>query len=228
MRLDKSHRRLVFYSGGQESGNKALHEKLARLTRKSKGRSLTYVPYSHENGEHFYRRIKRRYSRFGFRKFRYFAPDSDFMMREMHAALKSDVIYLAGGNTFYSLKHLRESGFLQKLKRFVDRGGVLAGLSAGAIIMTKDIKLAGYPPHEADVNEVRLKNLKALDLVNFDFLPHYNNSKTSSDSMIRYSKRQKRPIFACPDGSGIVVDGPTLHIFGEIYLFLQGRKLQLA
>jgi len=228
MRLDQSHKRLVFYSGGQDAGNKVLHEKLARLAG-HRARSFTYVPYSHENGEYFYRRIKARYRKFGFKKFRYFAPDSDFLVREMNAALKSDVIYLAGGNTYYFLKHLRESGLLKRLRRFVERGGVLAGLSAGAIIMTKDIRMAGYPPHEADINEVRLKNLKALGLVDFEFLPHYSNSKLSSDAMIRYSKRQNRhPIFACPDGSGIIVEGSALHFFGEMYMFYQGRKLRLA
>jgi dipeptidase E len=227
MRLDKSHARLVFYSGGQEAGNKLLHEKLAKLAG-GKARSLTYIPFSHENGDFYFRRIKARYKKFGFRKFRYFAVDSDFLAREMNAALKSDVIYLAGGNTYYFLKHLRESGFLKRLKRFVANGGVLAGLSAGAIIMTKNIKLAGYPPHEADKNEVRLKNLLSLGLVDFEFLPHYSNSKKTSDSMIRYSKRYSCPIFACPNGSGIVVEGTAIHFFGETYLFYQGRKLRLA
>jgi dipeptidase E len=219
--------RLVFYSGGQETGNKILHEKLAHLAG-HRARSFTYIPFSHENGEFYFNRIKQRYKKFGFRKFRYFAPDSDFLVREMNAALKSDVIYLAGGNTYYFLKHLRESGFLKRLKSFVKRGGVLAGLSAGAIIMTSDIRLAGYPLHMADDNEVKLKNLRSLGLVDFEFLPHYNNSKITSDAMIRYSKRTKRPVYACPDGSGIIVEGKAVHFFGETYLFYQGRKLRLA
>lgn len=193
-----------------------------------KARSLTYVPFSHENGLHFYNRIKKRYQRFGFKKFRYFACDSDFMMKEMNEALKSDVIYLAGGNTFYFLKHLRESGFLKKLQRFVKNGGVLAGLSAGAIIMTPHIHLAGYPPHEGDENEVRLKNLKGMNLVGFEFLPHYSQSAKTKQSIIKYSRRTKWPILACSDGSGIIVTGQNYQFIGEVTLFYRGKHLKLT
>lgn len=227
MKPDLGHkRRLVFYSGGQERSNNRLHEALSKLLGK-KARSLTYVPYSHENGSHFYERVKRRYRKFGFKKFRYFAVDSDFLVKEMNEALKSDVIYLAGGNTYYFLKHLRESGFLKKLEAFSRRGGVIAGLSAGAIIMTPHIQLAGYPPHEGDENEVRLKNLRGLGLVRFEFLPHFSNSAKTNRAMLAYSRRSPHPILACPDGNGVVVTDGTLHLIGIVYLFYRGKKLRL-
>ncbi len=219
--------RLVFYSGGQDKSNERLHEALSLMPGK-KARSLTYIPFSHENGEHYFKRIKKRYKSYGFKKFRYFAVDADFLSREMNEALKSDVIYLAGGNTFYFLKHLRESGFLKRLKKFAARGGVIAGLSAGAIIMTPHIYLAGYPKHEGDLNEVKLKNLRSLDLVNFEFLPHFSNSKKTSDALLRYSKRCSRPIMACSDGNGVIVNNGELHLIGEIYVFYKGRKLRLS
>jgi dipeptidase E len=224
--------RLVMYSGGVHKGNERIHDKLSRILG-HKARSLTYVPSSHENGEYYFRRIRKRYSRYGFKKFRYFAVDSDFLMREMRDALKSDVIYLAGGNTYYFLKHLRESGFLKRLTKFAVNGGVVAGLSAGAIIMTPSIDLAGYPPPDADLNEVKLKNWRALGLVEFEFLPHFSNSKLANEAMLRYSRRGNRLIFACPDGSGIVVDrggsdGGDLHIFGPVYIFYRGKKMRLT
>lgn len=226
MRQDKGRGfRLVFYSGGQDENNALLHRALAKMV--GHGRSITYVPFSHENGQYFFRRMKKRYTRFGFKKFRYFDVDSDFLRKEMNEALKSDVIYLSGGNTFYFLKHLRQSGFLKRLQAFARRGGVIAGLSAGAIILTPHIHLAGYPPHEGDENEVRLKNLKALRLVNFEFLPHYSNSNKTNAAMVRYSRRSKLPILACPDGSGIVVDGSVLQFFGRVYLFYRGKKIRL-
>jgi len=220
-------RRLVFYSGGQQKSNNHLHQALSTLNG-SKARSFTYVPFSHENGMHYYNRLKARYRKFGFRKFRYFAADSDYLMKEMNEALKSDVVYLAGGNTFYFLKHLRESGFLKRLEKFVERGGVLAGLSAGAIIMTPHIYLAGHPPHEGDENEVRLKNLSSLGLVDFEFLPHFTNSRRTNEAILKYSRRSKYPIIACPDGSGVVVDDTSMSFIGTAYLFFRGKKLRLT
>src|SRR4051812_42323467 len=99
MKLDLGlRRRLVFYSGGQTDKNNRIHEELAQLAGKG-ARSITYIPFTHENGRRYFKRMKKRYQRFGFRKFRYFAVDSDFLRKEMNEALKSDVIYLAGGNT---------------------------------------------------------------------------------------------------------------------------------
>ncbi|MCB0351606.1 MAG: Type 1 glutamine amidotransferase-like domain-containing protein [Bdellovibrionales bacterium] len=227
MKLDLSRkRRLVFYSGGQENSNGRIHDALSKLSGK-KARSLTYIPFSHENGVHFYNRIKKRYKKYGFKKFRYFAADSDFLKKEMNEAFKSDVIYLAGGNTFYFLKHLRESGFLKKLEAFARRGGIVAGLSAGAIIMTPHIRLAGYPPHEGDINEVKLKNLKGLGLVNFEFLPHFTNSRKTNEAMIKYSKKSPLPILACPDGSGVVATELSMQFMGVVYLFFRGKKFRL-
>jgi dipeptidase E len=220
-------RRLVFYSGGQNKSNNFLHERLADLKGK-RARSLTYIPFSHENGEYYFKRIKKRYSRYGIKKFRYFPVDSDFLAKEMREALKSDIIYLAGGNTYYFLKHLRESGFLKRLEKFVKRGGVLAGLSAGAIIMTPHIHMAGYPEHEGDINEVRLKNFHALNLVEFEFLPHYSASAKTHQAMLRYSRRSKLPIVACPDGSGVVIDGDKTEFIGLAYIYYRGHRFKLG
>lgn len=224
----KMRRKLVLYSGGNHDwGNQRLHLAIMGLL-KNRPKTMTYVPSTHENGEIFFRRFKKRYSKYGVKRFRYFPVDSDFLAKEMREALKSDVIYLAGGNTFYFLKHLRESGFLDELKAFARRGGVIAGLSAGAIILTPHIFLAGYPPHEGDQNEVRLKNLKSLDLVDFEFLPHYSNSAKTNTLVASYSRSLSYPILACPDGSGIVIDGDEVRIFGPAYIFVRGKRTRIA
>jgi dipeptidase E len=216
------------YSGGGSDGNDRLHKALSSL-RGKKVRSLTYIPSTHENGEYYFNRIKKRYKKYGIKKFVYFAADSDFIKSEMQKALRSDVIYLAGGNTYYFLKHIRASGLLAALQRYVRRGGILAGLSAGAIIMTPHIELAGYPPHEGDLNEVRLKNLKSLAMVEFEFLPHYTGSARTRRAMEKYSRRnQNRPIFACSDGGGVVVDGEEIRLFGPVVLYHAGRRLKIA
>lgn len=224
----KYKRKLVMYSGGQNKSNEILHEEFMTLKKGKRAKSLTYIPYSHENGEYYFKRIKKRYKKFGIKKFVYFAVDSDYLVKEMNQALKSDVIYLAGGNTFYFLKHLRESGFMDKLIKYVRNGGVVAGLSAGAIIMTKNIFLAGYPKHDCDANEVRLKNLNSLGLVDFEFLPHYVASAQTHNSLLRYSRKTKRLVIGCPDGSGIVVDGTETRFIGPMYLYFRGQRVKLA
>ena len=191
-------------------------------------KSMTYIPFTYDYGRHYFEKTKKRYAKFGVTKFQYFPVDVNFLKKEMRQALKSDIVYLAGGNTFYFLRHLRQSGMLKELKKFVERGGILAGLSAGALVMTPNIWMAKWPPHEADANEVRLKNLKALNLVNFEFLPHYTNSPKTNRAMIWHSKKSKFPTMACPDGSGIIIDGDQVSLFGPVYIFVDGRKTRIA
>ena len=98
-------------------------------------------------------------------------PGSSIARSAKTTLLASDVIYLSGGNTYYFLHHLRRSGPIPVLREFVARGGVLAGLSAGAILMTPHIGLAGYPSFDRDENDVGLRNEASLALVDFALPP---------------------------------------------------------
>lgn len=220
-------RRLVLYSGGQSRSNHKLHEALVGLVGKKKKVSMTYVPFCEDGCRVFYGRFQRRYSRFGADSFFCLPVDSKPKKQDLDRALRSDIIYLAGGNTFYFLKHLRASGLLPRLKSFAERGGVLAGLSAGAIMLTPNIELAAYPPFEPDENEVGLRNLKALGLVKFEFLPHFVNSRRMNEAMLMYSLLSPHPVLACPDGSGVVIDGWRKTYFGHACIFHRGQKIDL-
>ena len=99
---------------------------LARGPRRRKLR-LTYLPFCADDSKRFFLRSVRRYRRFGVEEFCCLEADRAPSRRQIAAALDTDIVYLAGGNTFYFLKHLRESGILPELKKFARDGGVIAG-----------------------------------------------------------------------------------------------------
>jgi len=235
-------RRMVLYSGGQERRNSAIHERLLELAlrRPSRRRSgeirMSYVPFVEDGARAYYQRFVRRYQRFGATHFECIAPDRPELLAKGEARrqaertlLESDIIYLSGGNTYTFLHHLRRSGLLQVLDRFARRGGVLAGLSAGGILMTPHIGLAGYPDFDRDENEVGLskRGEKSLGLVNFEFFPHYRQSARYRNALQDYSKRTGVPVYACRDGSGIVIEGDCFTAHGEVWLFDRGQTLKL-
>jgi dipeptidase E len=235
-------RRLVLYSGGQEKRNSLIHEALLGLAsrrpsrKRRSGIRMSYVPYVDEGAKPFYQRFVRRFRSYGATHFEYVAPDNPELLGQgrawrqaERALLASDIIYLAGGNTFTYLHHLRRSGLLAVLTRFAAGGGVVAGLSAGGILMTPNIGLAGYPPFDRDENEVGLSTRaeKSLGLVNFEFFPHYRQSPRYRDALRSYSKRTGVPVYACRDGSGIVIEGDCFTAHGEIWLFDRGQTLRL-
>jgi dipeptidase E len=146
--LARRRKRLVLYSGGQERRNALIHQDLLALGPSRKDVRMTYVPFCSEGSDVFYRRFVRRYRAYGGTHFDCLPVDQPGLRRDPATArriLDSDIVYLAGGNTFYFLEHLRRAGLLDVLRRFARQGGVLAGLSAGALLLTPHIALAGYP-----------------------------------------------------------------------------------
>jgi len=198
---------------------------------------MTYMPFTAEGSAAYFRRFERRYRPFGGTHFRCVPADLPELSVSQRARtdaarrlLASDIIYLAGGNTFYFLHHLRRSGLLSVLRDFAARGGVLAGLSAGAHILTPNIELAGYPAFDCDDNEVGLpaNRFRALGVVGFEFFPHYRNSRRYREFLKDHSKRRALPVYACRDGSGIVVEADRFTAHGEVWLFDRGAVSKIG
>lgn len=219
---------LILYSGGQNRGNHLLHRELVRAARlKATGPlRLTYLPFCSDGSMTYFMRAVRRYSRFGVSEFCRLSADERPSPAQIRAALKTDIVYLAGGNTFYFLKALQKSGLLPHLREFADRGGILAGLSAGAHILTPNIALAGAAGLDPDDNEVGLRTLEGLALAPFEILPHFQPTPSHLKALRAYSRRSRFPIYACPDGSGIIVErGKERPVGRGVRIFSRGVEL---
>ena len=88
-----------------------------------------------------------------------------------------DVIYVQGGNTFYLLKWVKESGFDAVIEELIGRGKIYIGVSAGSIIAGPDIEIAGWKGF--DPNEIGLKDFSGLGCVPFCIFPHYKPEHAS-------------------------------------------------
>lgn len=226
--------RLVLYSGGQERSNKTLHQELVNLTGKRGVRpqplSMTYVPFCHDGSEVFFNRAVQRYSRFGVKKFHCLDIDTKQPLSagDLKKALGSDIIYLSGGNTFYFLKNLKRHKLIKSLRDYAARGGVIAGLSAGAHIITPHITLAGLKGIDPDPNEVGLRSLGSLGLVPFEFIPHFEPTPRGIRAVKNYSVKNGSPIYASADGGGIVINDDRFTVYGKSWVFFEGEMLRLT
>jgi dipeptidase E len=218
--------KLVLYSGGDDKDNQQLDRGFVDLIGK-KNPVVTFIPSSSYLSDQEFKVFVRHYSRYKITKFIHFPIDMPFDRIMFQEVIRSDAIHMGGGNTFYFLNSLRKAKLLKDLKIFVERGGVLTGLSAGAIMMTENIEMAAYPEFDRDENIVGLKNLSALNLVDFAFFPHFKNSARYDVAFKRYSKMKKKVIYACPDGAGIIVNDGELRFIGKTFAFIDGHKLPI-
>lgn len=134
-----------------------------------------------------------------------------------------DVIFVEGGNTFYLLKYMRESGFDKVLKSFLDKGVIYLGVSAGTMVAGLNIESGNWK--YMDKNIVDLKNLTGLKLVPFVFSVHIDESNIGA--IKECAGKADYPVIALTDKQALLVDGGTQRIVGEgeKYIFNTDIKL---
>ena len=102
-----------------------------------------------------------------------------------------DTLYVCGGNTFYLLKKVRETGFDKAIKEFVKKDKLYLGVSAGSILAGPNIEIAS----PFDKNDVHLTDLTGLHLTEIIVSPHYNNKeKRIIDNFKKKSRYKVAPL----------------------------------
>jgi dipeptidase E len=140
--------------------------------------------------------------------------DEDFSGKTLDDLKEFDAIYIMGGNTFTLLDKLRKFQFIDLLYQLLDSGKLLFGLSAGSILMGKDISIAEIgPPGQADTNFVGITDFSGLNLLNNKVV--YTHYRPEEDAQLfEYSKKHSVEIIGIPEESGIYVEGDKVKILG--------------
>lgn len=95
---------------------------------------------------------------------------------------QANILMITGGNTFKLLKQLRDSGLDQSVIEFAQRKTcVVAGFSAGAIVLSPSIKTATME----DNNEINLKDLTGLNIIPFLVVPHADTKQDYVRELIK-------------------------------------------
>ncbi|MBQ8551784.1 MAG: Type 1 glutamine amidotransferase-like domain-containing protein [Clostridia bacterium] len=142
-------------------------------------------------------KYENRLSAFGFRKkniyvFNYCNPEPFYK-------LDIDIIYISGGNTFGTLKRIRDTGFDKAIIDYVGNGVTYVGGSAGAHIASADIShVAKY-----DIDTYGLTDFSGLGLYNGIMICHYNDARESDLAQLK--SEGKYPVIALRDNESIVI-----------------------
>ncbi len=122
-----------------------------------------------------------------------------------------NVIFVEGGNTFYLLKAIRETGFAEILKEQLGQGKVYVGVSAGSYVMCPTIEVSDWD--ETGKDRFGLTNFTALNYVPFCLDVHYTDQKESE--VREKMKSLKYPLRILRDGQGILVENGKYTFMGD-------------
>lgn len=205
--------RLAFYSDQEIPVNAAVDERLLQLIGKPKPR-IGYVASSPDPERYFFDR-KRAYYKALDADLAVYLDSTTLQFRNVLSELVAcDAIHLSGGNTYHFLRWIKRSGLAETLRDFATSGKVLIGTSAGAILMTPSICTAALCGDEPDVDPV----MASLNLVPFHIWPHYVDGAENNDAA-KLLLSSLQVTYACPDGSGVIVDGSDVARVGAVREF---------
>jgi len=114
-----------------------------------------------------------------------------------------EIIFVAGGNTFYLLEMMNRCGFKDVLKKLLLQGVIYVGSSAGSIVLCPDID---YVKELDDASKTKLDSSNGLGFVDFYVLPHYDKEKYSSKCEAILDQYKNLNIIPISDSQMIVVD----------------------
>ena len=181
--------------------------------------NLAYIPSKSDLDRKYFTVAKEYFSSLGIQEVLYFDIDEEYDGSLREEFKKCDGIYLSGGNTYYFLKNLQERDLLNVIREMVNNGKLLMGVSAGGILMSKTIKMAEY----IDENIISLDHLEALGLMENEFMPHWETQNNRLQELLDYSIQVENSIYTCYDGAGIVIEGETMELFGQVNEINKGK-----
>ncbi len=148
----------------------------------------------------------------------YYVVDDNSSVEDVRdKVLKSDLVFLSGGDTYTQMQYFENIKLRDIL---IDYEGVIVGQSAGAINLAEDV----YNSPECEEDLSRSCYFKGLGKTNINIEPHFvlDTSNFDSDEMLHRSamleESRKRNLYAIPDGSHIFDDDRECTIYGEYYL----------
>ena len=115
------------------------------------------------------------------------------------------LVYITGGNTFLLNHRLHISGVMPYLKKKIQNGLPLIGVSAGMVLCGPNILTS------KDMNTVETPHFDGLNLVPFNFFPHYADDgygqSLHDDWLGDYHFFHDNPVILLSDGAYVKVDG---------------------
>lgn len=124
----------------------------------------------------------------------------DYYNAQQFINLDLDVIYISGGNTFATLKRIKDCDFDKQIIRYLKSGVLYIGGSAGAHIVTQNIEhIAAFDSIPDGMND-----FNGLGLFDGIFICHYTEERKALYDKLKAESKYK--VYALKDDESLVVN----------------------
>jgi dipeptidase E len=219
-------KKIVLYSDQGSQNNERLNASLLSLVEQPNAR-IGYIPSCGDKERKYFQENCKYYQKLGFRDFFFFDLDDEFDPSKVDELLACHMIHLSAGDPLYFNKNIKRRNFGDKLRYFADQGGILVGVSGGSLQLTRTVALyKSFMEGLENVTHGDYLEYSGLNLVDFEFLPHYNRWNTDFINTVKaYSAKFACLIYACRDGDGIVVKDNEIEWIGSMIKIENGVEV---
>ncbi|MBP3841027.1 MAG: Type 1 glutamine amidotransferase-like domain-containing protein [Bacilli bacterium] len=188
--------------GETEYETKEIDEEVVRMAEKENPNFL-FIGLASSFSDSYYDIVKVIYKNLGctpaYLKKKNILNNPDIVKNKIESA---DIIYFGGGDTIKLLDNLREYNMIPLIEKAIERGCVLVGVSAGAIMMCKE----GY----SDSYKLRGESdsfdfLEGLGFLNISFCPHYEDDSYRKHDLIEDLEKENRMVYALPNNTAMKI-----------------------
>lgn len=125
----------------------------------------------------------------------------------------ADIIYFGGGDTLKLVQEMKQYGVDLLLTEVIKKDVVIAGMSAGAIMLCKE----GYSDSLILRNESdRYDFIEGLNYLNISFCPHYNNNGSRYLELKADLVNSDRKVVAVEDGAALKIEDNRIEVVRSI------------
>jgi len=209
---------IIFYSDQVIPENGRLDRIWLEMVNKDKPK-LAYIPSASDATRKYFKDKCEYYKKYGIEDILYFDLNKEYDPSLTDELLACDAIHLSGGDPFQFLGSIRKRNFGPVLRKYWENGGILLGISAGAIVLTPSINISHV------FYKSRTDKHQAVGLVDFHFLPHWNLREGRMEDVQKFSKENQATVYACNDGDGMVMNGGKAEVVGDLTIISKGNVM---
>lgn len=184
-----------------ENSKKCILDNITKPLDKNKVLFIPNEKFQVDNLDKYYKRLE--YD--GFKK------ENVFIFNEYEVDkfedLDIDLIYIGGGNTFYTLDKLKKTNFDKYIIEYLNKGVIYIGGSCGAHIVSSNIEhVLAF-----DTNYVGLTDFNGLNLFKGIIIPHYNKDREYVYNNLL--KENKYKVYPLTNDGSIVINDKIVKIY---------------
>lgn len=172
---------------------------LIRSLTGKKSPKIGYIPAAPDPRRKYFEEKIHYYSKIGFNDLGFLEPTELGSDKDCDDFFLRDLIHLSGGQVTEFRDRLLNSGLDLKISAFLKRGGVILGVSAGAMVLQKSFGLARFLGEKGNFN--------GLGLFDFEVSPHTNEYFPDLRRLEDYGLKTKCTVYALNDGDAITING---------------------